>query len=222
MTHSRWLVLLFALAVPAAAQAGPIRVDINPDNGRRDMQTPGWHNWAIKDSPSVSTTVDGVKVTIRKAGGAGTGLAVGWWKGGLDYGVTMANDGVSVKDGDQGGQFELVLSGLAPGRHLVVTYHNSLWDVPLSRCDILVNGTVMLRGVRQGPKCTDPYDAVSAAFEVEAAAGKDVVTVSGPTAPVRRTTSSSTASRSTRSTRRGARSSRSRPTPTSTHPRIPC
>jgi hypothetical protein len=169
------LVFLFALTFPAAAQAGPVRVDINPDNGRRDVQTPGWHNWAVKDGPSASTTVDGVRVTVRKAGAMGTGLAVGWWKGGLDYGVTMANDGVYVKDGDKGGQLELVLSGLSPGRHLVVTYHNALWDDPLSRCDILVDGALKLRGVRQGPKCTDPYDAVSASFEVEAAAGQDVV-----------------------------------------------
>ena len=81
-----------------------IGVDINPDNNRKDVLTVGFNNWAVKEGPMASAEFNGIKVTLRKVGSQGTGLAIGWWKGGLDYGVTMANDGAYVKDGNRGGQ----------------------------------------------------------------------------------------------------------------------
>src|SRR3954469_1684709 len=101
-------VILFARTAPAA----PLRVDISPDNGRKDVLTPDVENWLVKDAETVSATfAGGVKVTLRKAGDVGTGIAAILWKGGLDNGVHIAIDGITVKDGDKGGQLEMVLSG---------------------------------------------------------------------------------------------------------------
>jgi hypothetical protein len=171
MTLLRLPLLLLALAVPHAVAAAPLHVDINPDNGRKDVLTAGWSNWAVKEGPSALAEFGHLKVTLRAAGPGGRGLAAGWWKGGLDYGVTMASDGVYV----EAGVLEMILHGLSAGRHNLVTYHNSVWDTPLSRCAISVNGRVKRRGVRQGPKVTDPYDTASASFEVEAVDGEDIV-----------------------------------------------
>lgn len=162
------ICFLMAFAGQLAAIAGAtVRVDINPDNGRKDEQTAGWTNWAVRDGASASGEFGGIKVTLRATPGFATGL----WKPGLDYGVTMAMDGVYVK----GGALEMVLAGLPAGRHSIVTYHNSIWDEPLSSCEILVDGAPKLKGVRQGPKATDPFVTDYAAFDVEATAGKDVV-----------------------------------------------
>lgn len=79
---------------------GALKVDINPDNNRKDVLTVGFENWAVKVGPTASAEFNGIKVTLRKVGSQGTGLAIGWWKGGLDDGVTKANDGAYVKDGN--------------------------------------------------------------------------------------------------------------------------
>src|SRR6476659_667846 len=106
MNRAGFLIAVLVLGLHAASGAG-IKVDINPDNNRKDVLTPGWQDWRVKDGvPSATAEFDGVKATLRPAAGSGKGLGVGWWKGGLDYGVTMANDGVYVA----GGPLELVLS----------------------------------------------------------------------------------------------------------------
>lgn len=172
MNRAGFLIPVLALGLFAVTSAAGIKVDINPDNNRKDVLTPGWQDWRVKEGvPSATAEFDGIKATLRSAGEGGKSLGVGWWKGGLDYGVTMANDGVYVA----GGPLELVLSGLSPGRHTLVTYHNSVWDEPLSRVDIDVDGTAAAKEVRQSPKVTDPYDAASAFVSFDAVAGKDVV-----------------------------------------------
>jgi hypothetical protein len=69
----------------------------------------------------------------------------------------------------------MVLSGLAPGRHNVVSYHSSVHNADLSPFDVYVDGAAKVKGVRPPLRVTDEYDAATASFEVDAAAGKDVV-----------------------------------------------
>ena len=40
---------IVALILCSAAHAAPIRVDISPDNGRKDVLAADWENWLIKD-----------------------------------------------------------------------------------------------------------------------------------------------------------------------------
>ena len=65
------LLLVPALPLAASARAG-FKVDIGPDSPRRDLLTPGWHNWRLRDGPSATETFDGVTVTLRAAGPAGS------------------------------------------------------------------------------------------------------------------------------------------------------
>src|SRR5262249_20738794 len=119
-----YLALRIRKVAPAAPPAaGALRVDLHPNVQRSDILTPGWENWKVPEGPSASAKFGAVTVTLRKAGAVGTGLATSWWKPGFDYPATMASDGVFVKDGDRGGQLEIVLRGLAPGRHSLVTDH---------------------------------------------------------------------------------------------------
>jgi hypothetical protein len=178
MMQSTLRFLLFtlgALLIAGAAHSVPLKVDISPGNGRKDVLTPDVQQWLVKDAESVFATFGDVKVTFRKAGDVGNGLAAVLWKGGLDYGVHLAIDGVTVKDGDKGGQIEMMLGGLSPGKHNVVTYHSGVSDADMSPFDVIVDGVVKLHGVCPSKRVTDEYDATTASFEVEAVAGKDVV-----------------------------------------------
>ncbi len=42
----------------------------------------------------------------------------------------------------------MVPSGLTPGRHNIVTYHNSVWERELSSCVIDVDGTIKVKRVQ--------------------------------------------------------------------------
>jgi hypothetical protein len=176
MANYRFVVVLHLAVVctVSPARAG-LRVDLNPNNGRSDVRSPHWLNWPFRDGTSDSRTFDGVTVTIRHSAGVGEGLAGGWWKAGLDYPARMASDGVFVKGGERGGRIELVISGLSPGRHGIATFHNSIWDAPVSRCNLYLNGDLRVKAVVPSVKVTDDDDAASAFVEVDAAAGKDVV-----------------------------------------------
>src|SRR5437867_2199524 len=47
------------------ADGAPLRIDLNPDNGRKDVMTVGWQNWQIKEAPSVTQSFGGVNVTLK-------------------------------------------------------------------------------------------------------------------------------------------------------------
>ena len=164
------IVLFLVTSVSAA-----VRADLNPDNGRKDDMTPDRQNWQIKDGPSASQKFGEITVTLRKAGSVGSDLTAPLWKRGLDTSATMSCDGVTVKDGDKGGQIEMVIAGLPPGKHSIVTYHNNLSDKPMSKFAVSIDGKPVLKSVAPSQRVTDDYDAASAYVEVDAQAGKDVV-----------------------------------------------
>src|SRR5262252_5179268 len=121
------------LALVPFATAGP-RVDLNQDNGRGDVLSPGWDNWRIPDGPSASKKFGEVTVTLR-AVGDNAKLTTGWWKPGFDYPARMASDGVIVA-----GKLEIVLSGLPAGRHSLATYHNALTDAKPNQISVTAPG----------------------------------------------------------------------------------
>src|SRR5262245_51504019 len=109
----------FLSAVASSAQ--PLKVDLNGPEHRGDVVTPRWQNWACSEGASISQTFGAVTVTLRAT--AGNTLVPVLYKGTLDFGATMASDGVVTKS-PNGAGIELVLHGLTPGEHTVVTYHN--------------------------------------------------------------------------------------------------
>jgi hypothetical protein len=108
MKKSRCYRIWFGICVLASSSfASGLRLDLNPVTDRKDVLTPGWANWAVKEGMRSSESFGKITVTLRKAGRVGSGLAGFMWKGGYDTGATVASDGVTVKDGDKGGAFEL-------------------------------------------------------------------------------------------------------------------
>src|SRR2546421_3795117 len=144
------LHFLLAIAFSCAARAS-LKVDISPDNGRKDVLTPACENWTIKDGPTASKTFGEITVTLRQAGAVGDGLTTAWWKAGLDTDATISSDGVTIKDGDNGAELEMTVAGLSAGRHSIVTYHSWTSDAPMSPFDVYVDGEVKLKGIQ--PSC---------------------------------------------------------------------
>jgi hypothetical protein len=169
-----WLCLVCFCSATTARAAEPIRVDLSQDNGRNDVLARNAEHWRFADGDSATQTFRGVTVTLRKAGDVGTGLTGVWWKAGFDFNAALASDGVTVRDGDRGGRIEMTLRGLTPGRHSLVTFHNSVLAEPLSALNISVDGRMRVRGVRPSSRVTDDADAATGFVEFEVRAGQDV------------------------------------------------
>jgi hypothetical protein len=165
---------LFALAcvgslVPSLAHGGgaALRVDINPDNGRRDVLTSGWTDWRVGDGVGKRLELGGgVKVSFR----SDDKVAGEMWKGGFDTGATMTSDGLVARGG-----VEMVISGLPAGRTGIATYHNAFGGKAVGPFSIAVNGDVKVRGLKPTQRVANDYDAASAFVEVDVKTGEDIV-----------------------------------------------
>jgi len=170
---NRFSLLVLLLPTAGVLHAAELKVDLNPPEHRGDTLTPHWENWAWHEGNSGSNTFGHVTVSFRAAPGAA--LAPVLYKGALDFGTTMAADGFVVKAPAGNAGFDLVLSGLTPGKHSLVTYHNEVRDLLPATFDVSVNGTPRLRNFAPSFRATNDYEVASTYLEVEAPAGKEVV-----------------------------------------------
>ena len=143
----------------ASSHAAVLKVDLNSSDGRKDVLTPHWSNWAWHEGHSGSQKFGDVTVTFRAP--TNDVLSPILYKGLIDYGATMAADGVVVKGTAKTG-VEMVISGLTPGKHTVVTYHNELRGVESGSFDVSVDGVAQLKNVRPTNRATTPVASAAA------------------------------------------------------------
>lgn len=172
MKKNLYPLLLLLAPLAAGLRAETIKVDLNPPDGRKDLLTPHWSNWAWRESNAGSQQFGNITITFRAA--TNEVLSPVLYKGLLDYGVTMGVDGIAVKK-SSGEPVELVISGLTPGRHTVATYHNELRDSAPVPFDVSVDGVTKLKHILPTNRATNDYEVASAFVEVDGQAGKDVV-----------------------------------------------
>ena len=122
----RWSGLLWGLGVAGVigvVSAEPVvRVDVNPPEPRRDVQTPGWESWPWEAGLKAAKSFGPVQITLRTH--PSNRLEVLWVKGFLDEGVRLGSDGLWVAGPADTAVLEIVLEGLPPGRHSLTTWHN--------------------------------------------------------------------------------------------------
>jgi hypothetical protein len=165
-----YIVALFAATFAVGAE---LKVDLNPPDRRGDVLMPHWENWAWQDGASGSRTFGGVTVTFKPASAKTLGHV--FYKGLLDYGVHMGCDGIAVTEPNTDGAIDMLISGLMPGKHTVVTYHNEVRDLSLARIKVFVNDSkTPACSLGSTKRATNDYEVASAFVEVEAATGKDV------------------------------------------------
>src|SRR5580692_2961311 len=117
-------ISLVLVALNTVASAAPLKVDLNPPERRTDILTPHWENWAWTESASGSRQFGDVSVTFRSP--TGEKLSPILYKALLDDNVHMGLDGFTTANSPAAGAFEMVIHGLAPGHHTIVTYHNEV------------------------------------------------------------------------------------------------
>ncbi len=174
-----------ACALPGAAQE--LKVDIN-NSGRQWTEgneagfTPWSTNYAWLSGDSTAATFDGVTVTFTRTGANGTALKAGYYKNNITTLkiAMLASDGLKVDNGDLGpAQIEMRLTGLPPGPHTLLTYHND-WDghVPpatVSPLNIFVDGVQQATNLALTVRASNNVDAATAYLNLEALADQDVV-----------------------------------------------
>ena len=163
---------------PPVTPSATLKIDFSIA-GRPEAIDPNFIPWIMYDAPTTSSNFSGITITFTSVGPAGTGLTGGWWKQGVDtLGVLMADDGMTVANGNQGGQIRMVISGLSYGPHTIATYHNT-WDDPtantFSPINISVNGVMVITNLVPSNRVTNNYDAASAYLPVFVQPGQDVV-----------------------------------------------
>jgi hypothetical protein len=109
--------IAFGVVTASLHAAEPMRLDLSATTGRSDAKTLGWQNWEIGNEAEASTTIGGVKVTLRSVGGPLEGFL---HKPGLVTGATLVADGIRC----QGEAIELTLEGLQAGPHSFAAFHN--------------------------------------------------------------------------------------------------
>ena len=170
VAYSIYLAVLLLFTVHADA----FKVDLNPEDTRKDILTARWDNWAWRAGASGTHRFGGITVSFRA--GAKEILSPVLFKGSLDYGATMSADGIVVGNPTGDGGFDMVISGLSPGKHSIVTYHNEVRErFAPAVLDVSIGDVVKEKGLVSTYRATNDYDVASTYIEVEAVPGKDVV-----------------------------------------------
>lgn len=155
-----WVIVL-GMTVPVLA----FRIDLNADNDRKDQLSPGWTNWRVPDSVSqAELDVDSVHVTLQAIQGT---LTTVMWKAGYDTRATVTSDGVMAS------RIQIILQGLPPGRHSLVTYHN-LTDDKVTPAPIHIQVQTSETLVTPTVRVSDSFDAATGYVTFQADEGKQV------------------------------------------------
>ncbi|WP_148074238.1 pectate lyase family protein [Bythopirellula goksoeyrii] len=144
------------------------------DTGRSDTATPGWVEWQVPNGTEASKTFEGIQVRLRPAGG-GKAIEGQWYKAALATGATMATDGVAVQSNEGPASIELEIDGLKPGRHSLVTYHNTVSDSAAGSYSISINSNPAVEGVTPTSRVPVNEDAESAYLEFDTKLGQPVI-----------------------------------------------
>src|SRR5699024_8232573 len=137
--------------------------------GRKDAEVNerGYTPWTIKPGTSAERAFNRVKITFSKAGNVGSELTTDWYKAGIqdpNY-AKLISDGIRVDDGDKGGQIKMRISGLSPGKHTLLTFHNFVRSPEgnsFSPIDIYVDGKRQISHLKPSDRILDKSNAATA------------------------------------------------------------
>ena len=177
MNSSLMLAAACAVCLPAVSSADDVRpqwIEFNGDNGRRDVLTRGWTDWRIANGSLASGTCGDLRLELRALGDSAK-LVSGWWTRGFDFAATLASDGVSTEAGGSSPAVELVIHGLAPGRHTLASWHSAWSAEPAAAFDVTIDGRTVAQGVEAAHRVEHDDEAAIVFAPFEAIAGKPVV-----------------------------------------------
>jgi hypothetical protein len=115
------------------------------------------------------------------------------YKGSLDYSAHMACDGLALGapasrrangvqlDRAAPGEtqavrgIDMIISGLAPGKHSLTTYHNEVRDIAPGSLDVLVGDDTKIRGLLPTRRATNDYEVATTFLELTAISNQDTM-----------------------------------------------
>lgn len=162
------LIISFNLLIFGFTFAGSPTIKVDFDvSGRTssEVSEPNYTPWVVTGVSSKDTTLSGIKITVAKSG-SGTNLKTTWQKASVQapYYARLVGDGVTVEEGNAGGEITLSFNNLQSGTHSILAYLNNL-DSPTaytySKIDVYVNGTKVLSDVAPSNRATSTDDAKS-------------------------------------------------------------
>ena len=134
------------------------KIDFNKPGRNEQVSTEtGYSPWAVTDTEEAVGTFDGVTLTIScDANYAGGYVSSNYWKDGVENkGYKLIGDGlVGYQNGHDivtsgAVKIDVKISGLSTGTHTLQAYHNNFEGLVAPDIDVLVNGTVVLTGIKQ-------------------------------------------------------------------------
>ncbi|MFT3867414.1 MAG: MBG domain-containing protein [Nibricoccus sp.] len=190
-------------ALVPAVLAGELKVDINNVSRNQVGQTePGYTMWSsIIPSGNPGTTTTGTAAatqtfttstgevvtisfaqTALSASRGGTGIIANWFQVGAQGTAKLVSDGIGAGPVATvaGGEIQMTITGLSPGDHTLLTYHNAV-DNPATNffgpIDIFVNGTQVVDNLQQTIRAASTLAAATAYLEFSVSGPGDVVTI---------------------------------------------
>ena len=141
------------------------KIDFNKPGRNEQVSTEtGYSPWAVTDTEEAVGTFDGVTLTIScdtltiscDANYAGGYVSSNYWKDGVENkGYKLIGDGlVGYQNGHDivtsgAVKIDVKISGLSAGTHTLQAYHNNFEGLLAPDIDVLLNGTVVLTGIKQ-------------------------------------------------------------------------
>jgi len=141
-----------AVCALAVAAQSAVLLDFNtPGRPETEGNEAGYTPWPVDEGASGSITVSGIKFTVARNGGAGTGIKSSYYKAGVqgpNY-ARLVCDALFVVDGDAGASIRVTISGLSAGSHSLLAYHNGIDGNAHGDIKVVVNGTTQIAKVTQ-------------------------------------------------------------------------
>ena len=185
--------------VPAWVCAGELKVDINRDSKNLDSVTEvGYTKWsqdttggattgtnaatkAFTSASNETVTVSFTQTATSQSRG-GTGLLSNWYQAGAQGTAKLVSDGLTVAPATlaTGGQIQMTITGLFPGHHTLLTYHNH-WDAlsagTLGPMDVFLNGSQMVDNLQPTIRATNNAAAPVAYLEFDVTSTNDITRI---------------------------------------------
>jgi hypothetical protein len=187
------------LAPCGLVRAGELKVDINRDSKNLDQVTEtGYTKWSQDSTGGATTGTAAVTRSFTSATGetinisfsqttnsasrGGTGLLSNWYQVGAQGTAKLVSDGLTVAPATlgTGGEIQMTITGLSPGHHTLLTYHNH-WDAltagTLGPIDVYLNGTLAVDNLQPTVRATNNAAAPVAYLEFDVTSTNEVTTI---------------------------------------------
>lgn len=181
------------------ADGGELKVDINRDTKNLDSVTEvGYTKWSADTTGGATTGTAAATKTFTSATGetviisfsqtalsqgrGGTGLMSNWYQTGAQGTAKLVSDGFTVAPAtlSTGGQIQMTITGLEPGHHTLLTYHNH-WDAltsgSLGPIDIYLNGVMAVDNLQPTIRAATNSAAPIAYLEFDVTSTADITTI---------------------------------------------